>query len=216
MVQFPFDRGGSGVLAGYAIGVYPDEKARDASPYVQRHVEIYAPPEWFIRVTPETEGLRVSEHFRLGDFSPPSERGKPHFIALKPELVRFLESIQEQLREEHGDAARIAILRSYLSPNERQRLVQKGARYTAFTRYQYGDAAAIVAVVGGAERVMADLNRSGAVDSADAEALADLVARVKTEAKVRGGLGVVAKPVEPNWPDTPFVVVDLRGVNTRW
>ncbi len=44
----------------------------------------------------------------------------------------------------------------------------------------------------------------------------DISERVKAERKVRGGVGVVGKPVEPDWPGTPFVVVDLRGINTRW
>jgi hypothetical protein len=215
MVQFPFDRDGPGVLGGYAIGLYPNEKAADAGAYVQRYTEQYAPPKWFIQVTPETEGFYVSDHFRLADFSPPAEQGKQRFIALKPELVRFLEAVWTRLQEEHGDSARLVILRSYLSPNERQRLAQKGVQYTTFTRYQYGDAAAIVANTQGGDG-MSDLNRDGAVDPADAEALANLVDRVRAATQTRGGLGVVAKPIEPGWPDTPFVVVDLRGVNTRW
>ena len=55
-----------------------------------------------ITVTPETENLLRGPHLRLGDVSPPSERGKPHFISSQPGLVGFLEAVRAAARAEFG------------------------------------------------------------------------------------------------------------------
>jgi len=215
LVQFPFDRNGPGVVDGYPIGIYPNEDALEASSYVRRNRTRYAPPKWLLKVTPETVGLRVSPHFRLGDFSPRGEVDEAHFIALDPRLVELMEAIWTAAVMKYGESARVVILRAYLSPNERERLLRRGVRYTRFTRYQYGDAAAFVVDLDGSG-TLGDLNRDGKVGRNDAVALADLVERVQSTGRYIGGLGVVGRPIEPDWPETPFVVVDLRGISTRW
>ena len=63
---------------------------------------------------------------------------------------------------------------------------------------------------------LGDLDGDGQVTKSDAERLAGLVEAVQRESEFLGGIGVVAKPLEPDWPATPFVVVDLRGIRTRW
>jgi len=159
--------------------------------------------------------MYVSPHFRVGDFASPGEAGRDHFIAIQPKFIDFLEEVWKAAQKEYGETARIVILRAYLSPNESLRLQQKGVQYTAFTRYLYGDAAAVVVDLAG-KGVLGDLNRDGRVDRDDANQLADLLERVQDAMKVQGGLGVVDRPLEPNWPETPFAVVDLRGIRSRW
>lgn len=215
MVQYPFDRTGSGILDGYAIGIYPSEKASNIPGIVARAPNTYAPPKWFVKVTKETREMYVSPHFRLGDFASPGEKGRDHFIAIQPVLIDFLEEVWKTAQKEYGDSARVVVLRAYLSPNEALRLEQKGVRYTAFTRYLYGDAAGVVVDLDG-RGVLGDLNRDGRVDRDDANQLADLLERVQDAMKVQGGLGVVDRPLEPDWPETPYAVVDLRGVRSRW
>lgn len=214
LVEYPFDRSGKGDLNGYPIGIYPNENGREATPAVARKPEVFAPPKSFVRVTPETEGLLVSPHFTLGEFSPRSERGQAHFIALQQRLLDFLEALRTEVQHEYGPEARVVILRAYMSPNEHLRLERKGIKYALFTRYQYGDSAAIVVDSGG-KGTLGDLNKDGTVDKADADALADLVDRVQTAQKTTGWLQSFEKPVEPDWPQTPFVAFDLRGIKTR-
>jgi hypothetical protein len=214
LVEHPFDRSGKGDIDGYPIGIYPNETGRDATPAVTRKPEVFAPPQSFVHVTPETEGLLVSPHFTLGEFSPRAERGQAHFIALQPRLVDFLEALRTEVQQAYGPEARVVILRAYMSPNEHRRLEQKGIKYALFTRYQYGDSAAIVVDTNGSGK-LGDLNKDGTVDKADADALADLVDRVQTKQKMPGWLQAFEKPVEPDWPQTPFVAFDLRGIKTR-
>ena len=213
-VQYPFDRAGSGVIEGYPIGIYPNETAPNVPGIVQRHAENYAPPKWFVKVTQETGRLQLSPHFRLGDFASPGETGKDHFIAVKPELITYLEEVWSAAIHEYGPSARVVILRAYLSPFEWQRLFQKGAAYTTFTRFQYGDAAALIIDLNGSGR-LGDLNRDGKVDLEDAKVLATLLVKVQDNLKLKGEVLEVAKPIEPDWPETPYVAADLRGERSR-
>jgi hypothetical protein len=213
-VQYAFDRAGSGVIEGYPIGIYPNETAPNAPGIVQRHADKYAPPKWFVKVTAETGRLQLSPHFRLGDFASPGETGKDHFIAVKPELIAYLEEVWNAAIREYGPSARVVILRAYLSPFEWQRLFQKGAAYTTFTRFQYGDAAALIIDLDGSGR-LGDLNRDGKVDLEDAKVLATLLVKVQDNLKLKGEVLEVAKPIEPDWPETPYVAADLRGERSR-
>ena len=215
MVQYPYDAKGSGVIEGYPIGVYPDPNSPQANTYVERHKSLYEPPKWFIKVTPETENLKLSPHFTLGEFAPGTEAGKVRFMVVKPELLRFLEAYREAVRARWGDSARIRIHRGYLSPYERTRLAARGVNYTLFNRYQYGDAAALAVDIDGSGK-MGDLNKDGQVDQADAVAALEVAERLQKELKLPGGIGMLEKPHEPDWPAGPSVAIDLRGVQTRW
>ncbi|MFW6303633.1 MAG: hypothetical protein ACOC2L_03345, partial [Candidatus Sumerlaeota bacterium] len=75
MVQHPFDREGMGVIDNYPVGLYPNEKGSQASAAVQRDPSLFAPPKWFIEVTPPVEDMHLSEHFTVKDFSPKQMRG---------------------------------------------------------------------------------------------------------------------------------------------
>ncbi len=214
LVQHQFDRTGMGLIDDYPIGLYPNEKGPQASASVQRRTQAFAPPEWFIEVTPEIEKLHLSENFTLADFSPPNLQGKRHFIAVQPYLPVFLEKLLTQSRNRFGEDIQIKILRGYMSPNERQMLAQKGINYTLFTRYQYGDAAAIALVKPGQDK-MADLNNDNEINRTDADILADLVRKVRSEMDADGWTGSFDQPIETDWPETPFVVFDLRSEYNR-
>lgn len=218
LVKAPFDRAGNGSIEGYPIGVYPNEKGVGTSFIVQEHPELYAPPTAFIRVTPEVERALISEHFRLGNFSPASERGKPHFIALDSRLVGFLETAIQNLSGELGAAADgnpITILASFYSPNQLAQLRTQGVKIAEFTRYQYGDAASVVWDANG-DGIFDDLNKDGKIDEEDARVLADKFDALQKKLGKFGGIGTAALPKLPGLPQTPYVDVDLRGVGTRW
>jgi hypothetical protein len=214
MVQYPYTRTES-LIETYPIGLYPDENAPSVPGAVSRDPSRYAPPQWFVKVDNQTKDYLLSENFTLGDFASPSERDTTHFVAIEPDLIDYLEAVYAKVKQRFGEGAHLKILRSYLSPLERQRLDQKGASYTPFSRFQYGDAAALVVDLDGSGK-LGDLNNDGRVDREDANVLADILDEVKNDLKLRGASGVVDRPSESSMPESPYAVVDLRGVNTRW
>ncbi|MFH0793094.1 MAG: hypothetical protein V2A74_03580, partial [bacterium] len=215
LVQYPTDRDGKGVIEGYPIGVYPNEAAPDAPASVADHIERYHPPKWFIKVTPETASLQISLHFKLGDFSPSEERGKDHFIALDVRLLDQLEGLTDALAKKGYAPGSLKILRAFLSPNEKTRLERQGVTYSPYTRYLYGDAAALIVDANGDGR-MDDLNHDGKIDINDVDVLEEIASDVQKTAGRWGGLGVIAAPKEPSWPRTPYLDLDTRGFSSHW
>lgn len=214
MVQYYFDRNQT-LIEDYDIGVYQNEKSSYVSGIVQRRPELYTPPQWFLKVTPDLLDYKLSPHFELGDFASPMEKGRPHYIAVDTDLLDYLEAVHDRVQKVYGPQAKVRILRAYMSPRERQQLAQRGANYTTFSRFQYGDAVALVVDREG-NGILSDLNMDGQINRDDANELADLLESVRQSMKMKGGLGVLESPEESSWPDTPYVVVDLRGVSSRW
>ncbi len=215
LIRHPFNAAGDGIIEGYTVGLYPDPNRENVLPAIQQRAESYRPPRALIPVTPETEALRVSPRFRLGDFSPRSERGKPHYIALDPRLLQFLEAFAAQVEKEGLRADALRILRGYVSPYTRQRLARDGANLKEFSRHQYGDAVALILDADGDQR-LDDLTGDGKVDLADADRLSALADATLRELGMGGGVGVEAHFREPGAPDTPILSVDTRGWNTSW
>jgi hypothetical protein len=218
LVKAPFNREGNGLIGDTPIGIYPNESGRNVSGFVQQHRELYAPPASFILASPEVESLRISDHFVLGDFVPPMDRGKVSYLALSPRLVELLEAAIIELRPQIGQAGGsnpLVILSAFLSPNQLMQFGAKGVELTLFTRYQYGDGAAVIWDSDGDGR-MDDLNHDGVVDIEDARQFADLLSEVQRKLKKFGGIGVEGSPQLPFMPETPYVDVDMRGVASRW
>ncbi len=206
---YPFNAAESQEIEGYLIGSYPNEKSAEAKAAIQSNAASYTPPQWWVRVTPEIENLRVSPHFSLAELALRSERGREHFIALDPRLLSFLEALRTVAQSEYGEKARIGVLRGYMSPAERQRLAERGIQYVLFSRYQYGNCAAIYLDLDGSGK-MSDLNRDGQVNVDDARELQDLVRAVRARRQETGWVGTFEAPLEPEWPQTPFVAFDVR------
>ena len=115
-----------------------------------------------------------------------------------------------------GDAERpLRILTAFLSPNHRERLRARGIRLVEFTRYQYGDGAALIWDADGDDKID-DLNRDGRIGAQDAAILAQKLDEVQKKLGKFGGIGAVAAPKLPWMPETPYVDVDMRGVRQRW
>jgi len=215
LLQYPTDREGKGVIEGYPIGIYPNEAASDAPVSVADHVERYRPPKWFVKVTQETASLAISPHFKLGDFSPPEERGKDHFIALDVRLLDQLEALNDALVKKGRPAGSLRILRSFMSPNEKTRLERKGVTYSTFTRYIYGDSASVI-VDADRDSRMDDLNNDGKIDIKDVEVLEEIANDTQRATGRWGGLGVVAAPKDASFPRTPYLDLDTRGFAAHW
>ncbi len=215
LIPYPFDRSGKGIIEGYPIGIYPDEESLTVKAYIAQHREHYHPPEYFIKVTPETSALHISEHFRLGDFSPLSDKGQTHFIALDLRALKRLEGVASRLSQQGIPGENIKILRAFISPNELQRLRLKGLVLAKFTRYMYGDAVAFIVDADGDNR-MDDLNGDGIIDIQDADVLANIIEQIERQTREYGGVGVYGSFKDPVLPDTPYVQFDLRGFRSRW
>jgi len=214
-VLYPFNAEKDEAIEGSPIGVYPNPRSPETPPFVADNPNLYAPPAWFIQVTPQSAELKVSPNFRLGEFSPAEQTGKTHFIALDPRLVMFLEALRLAVQAESPQPRPLKILRAFLSPMDRARLESQGVAYPPFSRYQYGDGAAII-VDGDGDSRMDDLDADGQATSRDAELLADICEETQDRLRIFGGIGVMRNPKDPQFPDTPYVDVDLRGRKTRW
>lgn len=218
LVMAPFDRSGNGLVGDYPVGIYPNENGSTVSSFVENHRDLYAPPKSLILGSPQVQALPVSAHFVLGDFVSPPDRGKPCYLALDPRLLDILEAAIARLQSEWGvpeNAKPMVVLSAFLSPNELMQFKARGVDLALFSRYQYGDAAAIIWDADGDGR-MDDLNRDGATNLADAQLLADRLADVQRRLGIFGGIGAEEKPKLPYMPDTPYVDIDTRGVSSRW
>ena len=216
LVQYPYDRDGDGQLAGSPVGIYPNEDAENASTYVAMRRDLYRPPEWFVKLTPEVADLHVSQHFRLKDFAPDADLEKgPAFIVLSFRLIERLESLIMELKASGHEVETLKIARGFLTPNQQLQLNRKGADLTEFTRHIYGDAAVLFVDVDG-DGLMDDLNRDGEIDVADAEFLGSIVDGIERKVRKFGGMGLLAMPKDPNLPRTPCIAIDMRGSRARW
>jgi hypothetical protein len=211
-----YDRTGDGVIAGVPIGIYPNEHDSRAPDSVRRRVELYHPPRTLFRIDERSARARITPHKTLGDLTPapfPNTAG-PRLVALSDRLLRFLPALEARLAAEGVDPARLVVLRGYITPNERLRLVQRGEQLADFTRFLYGDSLAVV-LVPDADRDsprMADVDANGVVDAEDARWLATRIKATMDETGMFGGLGVSrAFPGEGPSRDTPHVQFDLRG-----
>jgi hypothetical protein len=211
---YPFNAAESQEIEGYKVGQYPNEKSSEAKAAIQSNAASYTPPRWMVRVTPETENLRLSPNFSLSELALRSEQGKEHFIALDARLLSFLEDLRAAAQSKYGEKARIGVLRGYMSPAERERLAGQGVQYVLFSRYQYGNCAAIYLDLDKSGK-MSDLNRDGRVDVDDARALEELVRSVRAKRKETGWVGTFEAPIEPDWPKTPFTAFDVRPQTKR-
>jgi hypothetical protein len=215
VVRRAFDAKGDGIINGYPVGIYPNPEVDSAPGGVRENPAAYRPPTHLIPVTPETAKLRLTPHLRLGDFSPAEDRDKYHVIALNPRLAQFLEALCVQLNKEGFKGEGLRILRGYVSPYARQRLVREGIDVVPFSRHQYGDAVVLI-VDTDTNGVMDDLTGDGVVDVHDADRLADIVDALQRSMSLWGGVGTYARYDDPKAPATPCVQLDLRGWRERW
>lgn len=214
-----FDRAGDGTFLGQNIGIYPNEKAADAPEVVKKNQALYAPPLTLFPLTERSAAARVTPRFTLGELAPPvfpeDASRAVRYIAISPRLLQFLRRFEERVSKGGLDPANLAVLRGFVSPIDRQRLDQRGVHLAEFTRFQYGDAAALVydpkRPAGGAP-YMGDVDGDGIVSDADTEKLAAIAKDVMDELKIYGAVGVVSKYEGPG-PSTmsPYLHVDLRG-----
>lgn len=189
-----------GKLNGYRIGNYPPPHNGLAS---------YQAPKGYIALTPETEKLRVSPHFLLGEFKCKQAGGYPKYLVLRPRLLEKLELLLEDLNGRGIHAPGFVIMSGYRTPHYNRSIGNVGA-----SRHLYGGAADIY-VDADRNGSMDDLNKDGKANIEDARLLysiADTYVKRTGATGLTGGVGLYDK----NAYHGPFVHIDVRGSKARW
>jgi hypothetical protein len=200
----PFTDKQDGRVGVYRVGRWPAEVRRPRS-------EAYRVPEGFIEVTEETQQVRLSTHFTLGQFLTKDQRDVwPKMLLVDERLVDKLELLVSELRLAGIKAEGLGVLSGFRSPQYNAR--SNNAGRARDSRHTYGDAADIYVDVNGDGR-MDDLNRDRKVDIRDAVWLSKLVEKVERKyPELVGGLGVY----RATGAHGPFLHVDARGERARW
>lgn len=197
----PFSVKERGRVGSYFIGNWPRERRRADGL-----------PEGFIKVTPENQETRVSEHFRLRDFLTHDQQSVwPKYLVLEEALVDKLELIISDLKEHGHHVDHVSVMSGFRTPQYNAKGVGRGGRATD-SRHQYGDAADIF-IDNDRNGRMDDLNRDGRVDVRDTRIVLQAVDRIeRLHPDLVGGAGLY----RANRSHGPFVHVDVRGAKARW
>ncbi len=189
---------------GYRIGYWPGERAGRASRYPL--------PDGLLEVTPATQELPLSAHFRVRDFLTHDQAGVwPKVLVIRLPLLDKLELIVEELARE-GRPTAVRVMSGFRTPQYNALGVGPRGGRARDSRHMYGDAADIYVDADGDGR-MDDLDGDGRVTVQDARWLAALAARVEQAyPSVTGGIGVYRATAAHG----PFVHVDVRGTPARW
>ena len=196
-VLVPFREKVGATLNGYRIGTYLAER-----------ITHYAHPDGFLEVQAADVDLRVSTHFRLGDFVTHDGQTDvwPKYIALNPRLLDKLELVFEQL----GTSVR-------LSPrNDGLGLafdVHSGFRTPTHNRGVWGAASDSRHQYGDAADITVDADGDGRITLRDERLVARAVDQVEQKhPDLVGGLGLYTS----GQYRTPYVHIDARGTRSRW
>jgi hypothetical protein len=199
-VMHPRSRVANGTLNGYYIGNYP------VTPL--DNLDSYRPPEGYVEVTPDMVHVRVSPHFRLGQFLCKQEAAGPKYLVMRSALPLKLEGVLEEVNAQGIATDGLEIMSGYRTPAYNQRMGNE----TTYSRHLWGDAADVLIDRDGDGR-MDDLNQDGRIDQLDAEWLAKRVDHLEeTHTHLVGGVGRYKATAYHG----PFVHIDSRGHKARW
>lgn len=215
----PFGEKREGRIGTYVLGSWPNESVGGESSPVEKKAAAfaagkaaYAPPAGFIKLTRATAGVRVSEHFRFGDFLTKDQpRVWPKYLVLDLKLVDKLELMIETLRDKGVPVKGLHIMSGFRTPTYNARGVGPGNR-SSVSRHMYGDSADVYPDDDGDGRID-DLNGDGCVDLADARIVAAAAEKVEASfPDLVGGISVYPATAAHG----PMVHVDTRGKRARW
>lgn len=204
LAMLPFSAKIRGRVGPYVLGTWPRERA-------WRRGDVDAVPAGFIQVTEANRELRVSEHFRLGDFVTKNQHGIwPKAMVLREPLVDKLELVIAELQAMGVRVSHMQVMSGFRTPAYNAQGLGSGRAEDS--RHQYGDAADVF-VDNDRDGRMDDLNRDGRVNIKDADVIVRAAERVEARnPTLVGGIG--------RYPATsshgPFVHIDTRGHRARW
>ena len=201
----PFTAKKAGKVGTYRVGSWPSEHRAPRS-------AAYSNPAGFIRVTPDNQDTRVSEHFRLRDFLTKDQPNVwPKYLVLREPLVDKLELIIDDLAKRGINVKRMTVMSGFRTPQYNVKGVGSGGR-ASDSRHQYGDAADVFVDNDGNGR-MDDLNRDGRVDHRDAQVILDAAERIERAYPSLVGGGGLYRATRAHGP---FAHIDVRGARARW
>ena len=205
IVLRPFGEKRGESLQGYRLGRWPSER------WMMGGGRKYWNPDGFIEVTPGNQGLRLSDHFTVGEFLTHDQRDVwPKYVVLQEPLIDKLELVLADLAAHGVPTNRVRVLSGFRAPYYNDRIVAEGAARAS--RHQYGDAADIIIDADGDGR-MDDLNHDGRLDLRDTQLILRSVERVeKAYPALVGGLGLY----HAMGTSGPFAHIDVRGTSARW
>lgn len=205
IVLTPFSAKVDGRIGGYRMGIWPFERRAPRDP-------AYENPPGFIEVTPENFGMRVSEHFTLGQFVTKGQDDVwPKYLALDRRLVDKLELTIDELARRGDRVGGLVVMSGFRTPDYNESGGDPAGR-SAVSRHLYGDAADVYSGGAGRGRI-SDLNGDGRRDIRDARILAAAAEAVEAQhPELVGGIGVYPG----NGAHGPFVHIDARGKRARW
>jgi hypothetical protein len=201
-VLVPFEELKGETLNGYKMGRYPWTPLKGLA--------IYRPPDGFVEVTERNQDVKISPHFRLGQFLCKQESGYPKYLVLKEKLLLKLELILEEFNKRGYRCDTFHIMSGYRTP-----FYNKSIGNVRYSRHVWGGAADIFVDEDPKDEMMDDLNRDGKNDYRDAALLYDIIDDLYGKpfyAPFLGGLGRYKKTPAHG----PFVHVDVRGFRARW
>ncbi len=202
----PFSEKRRGRIGSYMLGTWPYESGGNPrSP-------AYANPRGFVKVTPETKDLYVSEHFRLGDFLTKGQTDVwPKYVLLEPKLLDKLELVIQELESEGVDVRHVTVMSGFRTPHYNEAGGNTAGRAN-LSRHMYGDGADIF-VDDDRDHWTDDITGDGKVTLADAQRIARAAERVETKyPELVGGIGTYPACCGHG----PFVHIDVRGYRARW
>jgi hypothetical protein len=199
----PFGQKRGERLGMYRLGLWPAERWMMAENYLN--------PDGFVEVRERDVGMKLSAHFRLGDFLTHDQQATwPKFVVLEERLIDKLELVLTELRARGIDNSRVVVLSGFRAPYYNDLRIEEGAARAS--RHQFGDAADLIIDADGDGR-MDDLNRDGRRDMRDLDPIGAAVAKVEREhPELVGGLGTYTAM----GPSGPFAHIDVRGTSARW
>lgn len=189
-VLTPFKDKVGGLLNGYRIGTYLNERVGGNRP----------PPEGFMEIMPGDLGLMITKHLQVRDFvTHDNQKSWPRYAAVSPRLLDKLELVVGEIQRWHGGEVELALdVKSGFRSPDHNRKIRRAARDS---RHQYGDAA----------DVAIDVNGDGKFSASDIQMLGLAVEIVELKhPHLAGGLGMYSRA------RTPYVHIDTRGKKTRW
>lgn len=219
----------NGVIDGFRIGEYLDPRAGKSrkgidvsDSYAMIHPEKFLPPASFYLVDDESRDLRISRHFRLGDFVldyPWFSLGKRQYIALDYAIVQKLEALIADLNRAGLAGDKMILVYGFRSPDYNLGRMQQDGEKTLkapFSLHQYGKAADFIIDADGDLR-LDDLDGDGLVSVRDAGVMAHYVNALdrryrEQDSPLVGGAGVYdhhdfwERPVQ-----SPYVHMDTRN-----
>lgn len=188
-------------LNGYRLGPSP--------PGHPAHPELYQQPEGYIEVSNDMLDLRLSPHFRLGQFLCKQEGGFPKYLVLEESLLVMLEGLLGAVREAGYPAETFGVISAYRTPWYNHKIGN-----VPNSRHVYGDAMDLFVDMDG-DGSMDDLNDDGASNREDVVLLADIATKYmagQDNPALIGGVGRYGR----NSRHGGFVHVDTRGYHARW